>query len=118
MPVSVRSFWKGYLRLALVAIPVRLVTAEKSESTPKFHQIDRVSGQRIHYQKVVPGRGEVPKDDIVMGYEIEPSQFVLLGDEELEAVRLELAPHDRAFAIRRPARDRSALFLAPVLPAA
>ena len=89
MPVSVRSFWKGYLRLALVAIPVRLVTAEKSESTPKFHQIDRVSGQRIHYQKVVPGRGEVPKDDIVMGYEIEPSQFVLLGDDELDAVRLD-----------------------------
>ncbi len=89
MPVSVRSFWKGYLRLALVAIPVRLVTAEKTETTPKFHQIDRVSGQRIHYQKVVPGRGEVRKEDIAMGYEIEPSQFVLLGDEELDAVRLE-----------------------------
>ncbi|MBV8472611.1 MAG: Ku protein [Hyphomicrobiales bacterium] len=89
MPVSVRSFWKGYLRLALVAIPVRLVTAEKSETTPKFHQIDRVSGQRIHYQKTVPGRGEVRKEDVVMGYEIEPSQFVLLADEELDAVRLE-----------------------------
>jgi DNA end-binding protein Ku len=89
MPISVRSFWKGYLRLALVAIPIRLISAEKSEATPKFHQIDRASGQRIHYLKVVPGKGEVKKDDIVMGYETEPGHYAILEEDELDAVRLE-----------------------------
>ena len=89
MAVSVRSFWKGYLRLALVAIPIRLVSAEKAEAMPKFHQIDRETGQRIHYLKVVPGKGEVAKEDIVMGYEVEPGHYVLMEDEELESVRLD-----------------------------
>lgn len=86
---SVRSFWKGYLRLALVAIPIRLVSAEKAEATPRFHQIDRKTRQRIRYQKVVPGKGEVAREDIVMGYEIEPGNYVLMDEGELDSVRLE-----------------------------
>ena len=89
MAESVRTFWKGYLRLALVAIPIRLVTAEKSEATPRFHQIDRKSGQRIRYLKVVPGKGEVQREDIVSGYEVEPGNYVLIENEELDAVKLE-----------------------------
>lgn len=88
MAESVRTFWKGHIRLALVTIPVKLVSAEKSEAMPKFNQIDRNSKQRIRYQKVVPGKGEVAKDDIVMGYEIEPGNYVLFEDEELDAVKL------------------------------
>ncbi len=89
MADNVRSFWKGYMRLALVAIPIRLVTAERAEATPKFHQVDRKSRQRIRYLKVVPGKGEVNKDDIVMGYEVEPGNYVLFEEDELDAVRLE-----------------------------
>ena len=89
MAENVRSFWKGYLRLALVAIPIRLVSAERAEATPKFHQVDRKSRQRIRYLKVVPGKGEVSKEDIVMGYEVEPGNYVLFEDDELDAVRLE-----------------------------
>jgi DNA end-binding protein Ku len=85
---SVRSFWKGYLRLALVAIPVRLVSAERSEATPRFHQIDRKSKQRIRYLKMA-GDKKVTPDDIVMGYEVEPGNYVLLEKDELDAVRLE-----------------------------
>lgn len=89
MAESVRTFWKGYLRLALVTIPVRLVSAEKAQATPRFHQIDRKSKQRIRYSKIVPGKGEVPKDDIVMGYEVEPGNYVLFDSDELDAIRLE-----------------------------
>lgn len=89
MAESVRTFWKGHLRLALVTIPIRLVTAEKASATPRFHQIDRKSKQRIRYIKVVPGKGEVAKEDIVMGYEVEPGNYVLMEDGELDAVRLE-----------------------------
>jgi DNA end-binding protein Ku len=86
---NIRTFWKGYLRLALVAIPVRLVSAERSEATPKFHQIDRKSKQRIRYVKVAAGDKKVANDDIVMGYEVEPGNYVLLEKDELDAVRLE-----------------------------
>jgi DNA end-binding protein Ku len=86
---NIRTFWKGYLRLALVAIPVRLVSAERAEATPRFHQIDRKSKQRIRYVKVAAGDKKVASDDIVMGYEVEPGNYVLLEKNELDAVRLE-----------------------------
>ena len=86
---NIRTFWKGYLRLALVAIPVRLVSAERSEATPRFHQIDRKSKQRIRYLKVAAGDKKVANEDIVMGYEVEPGNYVLLEKDELDAVRLE-----------------------------
>ena len=89
MAESVRTFWKGHLRLALVTIPIRLVTAEKASATPRFHQIDRKTKQRIRYIKVVPGKGEVAREDIVMGYEVEPGNYVLMEEGELDAVRLE-----------------------------
>jgi len=89
MAESVRTFWKGYLRLALVTIPVRLVSAEKAAATPRFHQIDRKSKQRIRYSKIVSGKGEVAKNDIVMGYEVEPGNYVLFESDELDAIKLE-----------------------------
>ena len=89
MAESVRTFWKGHLRLALVTIPVRLVSAEKTSATPRFHQIDRKSKQRVRYSKIVPGKGEVAKEDIVMGYEVEPGNYVLMEPDELDAVKLE-----------------------------
>lgn len=89
MAESVRSFWKGHLRLALVTIPVRLVSAQKSDATVQFHQIDRKSKQRVRYLKVVPGQGEVAKDDIVMGYEVEPGNYVLFEGDEIDALKLE-----------------------------
>ena len=93
MAESVRTFWKGHLRLALVTIPVRLVSAEKTQATPRFHQIDRKSKQRIRYIKSVAGKGETPKavakEDIVMGYEVEPGNYVLMEPDEIDAVKLE-----------------------------
>lgn len=89
MAASPRSFWKGHLRLSLVTIPVRLVTALRSDTAVSFHQVDRKTKQRVRYQKVVPGVGEVDKDDIVRGYEVEPGNYVLLEDEELDSLKLD-----------------------------
>lgn len=88
MAESARTFWKGYLRLALVSIPVRLVAAEKAESEIRFHQVDRNSKQRIRYLKVALGKGEVKKEDIVLGYEVEPGNYVFMEDEELDSLKL------------------------------
>ncbi len=88
MAESARTFWKGYLRLALVSIPVRLVAAEKAESEIRFHQVDRSSKQRIRYLKVAPGKGEVKKEDIVLAYEVEPGNYVFMEDEEFDSLKL------------------------------
>jgi DNA end-binding protein Ku len=89
MAERIRTFWKGQLRLALVTIPVRLVTALAREKQIHFHQVDRNTKQRIRYEKVVPGVGEVDKEDIVYGYEVEPGNYVLLEEEELDNLKLE-----------------------------
>ena len=83
-----RSFWKGYLRLSLVNIPVRLVSAIRSDGEVAFHQVDRISKQRIRYQKVVPGKGEVKPENIARGFEVAEGQYVLLEDAELDAIKL------------------------------
>lgn len=89
MAERMRTFWKGYLRLALVTIPVRMLTATRTDSTFHFHQVDRKSRKRIRYQKVVPGKGPVEPEDIVSGYEVEPGNYVLFEGDELDALKLE-----------------------------
>ncbi len=89
MVESARTFWKGFLRIALVTIPVKLVSAVKSGGEVTFHQVHRGTKQRIRYQKTAPGVGPVTEDDIVRGYEVEPGRYVLLEDDELDALKLE-----------------------------
>ena len=84
-----RPYWKGHVRLSLVTFPVQLHTATANNARVRFHQLDRKTGQRIRYQKVVPEKGPVANDDIVKGYEIEPDQYVVVEPEELDALRLE-----------------------------
>jgi DNA end-binding protein Ku len=85
-----RSFWKGHLRLSLVTIPIRLVSAAASEEKIALHQVDRKSKSRIRYQKVAADTGKVvAQEDIVQGYEVEPGQYVLLDDDALDALKLD-----------------------------
>ncbi|MEF2072542.1 Ku protein [Consotaella aegiceratis] len=84
-----RPVWKGQIRLSLVSIPVEMYTATSSGSTISFRQIDRNSGKRIHYEKIVPGLGPIDAADIVKGYEVGKDDYVVLTDEEIEDVKLE-----------------------------
>lgn len=88
MPAS-RPIWKGQLRLSLVAIPVELFSAARSSARPSFRQIHEPSGKPIHYEKVVAGVGPVDKDEIIRGFEYEKGDYVLLTDDEIDAVKLE-----------------------------
>ena len=89
MASAPRSFWKGHMRLALVTIPIRLVSAASSEDKIALHQVDRQSNSRIRYQKVSADTGKVvAADDIVQGYEIEPGKYILLDDDTLESLKL------------------------------
>lgn len=88
MPAS-RPIWKGQLRLSLVAIPVELFSAAKTSAKPSFRQIHEPTGKPIHYEKVVAGVGPVDKDEIIKGFEYEKGDYVLLTDDEIDAVKLE-----------------------------
>lgn len=88
MPAT-RPIWKGQLRLSLVSIPVELFSAAKSGAKPSFRQIHEPTGKPIHYEKVVAGVGPVDKDEIIKGFEYKKGDYVLLTDEEIDAVRLE-----------------------------
>ncbi len=88
MPAS-RPIWKGQLRLSLVSIAVELYTATKANARPSFRQIHEPSGKPIRYEKVVDGIGPVDTDDIMKGFEYEKGDYVLLTDEEIDAVKLE-----------------------------
>lgn len=87
--MAARPYWKGQVRLALVSIPVEIYSATKSGATIAFNQIHEPTGKRVKYEKVVPGVGPVDPDEIVKGYQYEKGSYVLLDDQELEAVKLE-----------------------------
>jgi DNA end-binding protein Ku len=87
--MAARAYWQGQIRLALVSIPVEVYSATKSGATIQFHQIHEPTGKRINYEKVVQGVGPVDRDEIVKGYEISKGNYVLLEDEEIEAVKIE-----------------------------
>jgi DNA end-binding protein Ku len=89
MPTVTRPLWRGQLRLSLVSIAVELFTATKASARPSFHQIHAPSGKRVHYEKVVDGIGRIPPEEIKKGYEYDKGDYVLLEDDELDAVRLE-----------------------------
>ena len=87
--MAARAIWRGQIRLALVSIPVELFPATRSGAQIQFHQVYEPTGQRIKYEKVVPGIGPVDRDQIVKGYEVSKGHYVLLDQEEIDSVKLE-----------------------------
>jgi DNA end-binding protein Ku len=87
--MAARAYWQGQIRLALVSIPVEIYPATKSGAAISFRQIHEPSGKPINYEKVVQGIGPVDHNEIVRGYEVTKGNFVLLEDDEIEAVKIE-----------------------------
>jgi DNA end-binding protein Ku len=82
-----RSSWKGYLKLSLVSVPVRGYTANIAASEIRLHQLHSECHSRIKYQKTCPIHGEVPKDEIVSGYEYAKGEYVIIEPEEIAKLR-------------------------------
>jgi DNA end-binding protein Ku len=73
----------------LVALPVKLYSALDPREKITFNQIHEPSKQRIRYEKVAPGVGPVPNEEIVKGYEYQKGHYVLFSDEEFDALRID-----------------------------
>lgn len=85
-----RSIWKGSIAFGLVNIPVSLTAAE-SRPDIQLHMVDSKNHARIRYERVNADTGEeVPWDRLVKGYEHDEGQFILLTEDDMEAVRPEL----------------------------
>ncbi|KQN24893.1 DNA repair protein [Sphingomonas sp. Leaf33] len=87
--MAARAYWQGQIRLALVSIPVEIYSATKSGAQIAFHQVHEPSGKRVKYEKVVPGLGAVDTDEIVKGFALSKDEYVLLDQDEIDAVKLE-----------------------------
>lgn len=87
--MAARAYWSGYIRLSLVHFPVQLFSATSPARDFPLHQIDRESGERVRYKKIVPGKGEIENEDIVKGYEYEKGQYVTFDNDELDKLKLE-----------------------------
>lgn len=82
-----RSSWKGYLKLSLVSVPVRGYTANVASSEIRLNQLHSECHNRIRYQKTCPVHGEVPKEEIVSGYEYAKGEYVVIEPEELMTLK-------------------------------
>jgi DNA end-binding protein Ku len=85
-----RANWKGYLRLSLVSCPIALYPASSLSEKVSFNRINRKTGNRLKQQNVDSETGElVPREDIARGYEVGKGQYLIVEDDEVEAVQVE-----------------------------
>jgi len=85
-----RPTWKGYLKISLVNIPVKVFPATDAAATLSFNQLHAECQTRIQQKRWCPNcQKEVPNTDIVKGYEFEKGRYVVVGDEDIEKVRVD-----------------------------
>ncbi len=87
---------KGAIAFGLVYIPVELYPATQDDAV-RFNQLAKESMQRVRYVKTCPDcNRELGPEDIVRGYQYEKGKYVVVSDEELDAIKTDA---DRAMKI-------------------
>jgi DNA end-binding protein Ku len=88
--MAARPIWRGHLRLALVSCPVALWNAKHERNAIRFNQINPKTGNRIRMKTVDSGTDqEVQRRDLVKGYEFRKDQYLILGDDDFDSVKVE-----------------------------
>ena len=88
--MAARPTWKGYLKISLVNIPVRVFPATDAAATISFNQLHKECRTRIQQKRWCPTcEAEVPNTDLVKGYEFEKGKYVVMDEEDLAKVRPE-----------------------------
>jgi DNA end-binding protein Ku len=84
-----RAMWKGAISFGLVSIPVAVYPATE-EKTLRFNQLHDEDNGRIRYKRICEKDGEIVEfDHIVKGYEYEKDRYVILTDDDFDAVPVE-----------------------------
>src|SRR5262245_49400120 len=85
-----RANWKGYLRLSLVSCPIALYPASSLSEKVSFNRINRETGNRLKQQNIDSETGDVvSREDTARGYEVAKGQYLIVEDQEIDAVQIE-----------------------------
>src|SRR3990170_404511 len=85
-----RATWKGFLKVSLVTIPVKVFPATESAASISFNQLHAECQTRIQQKRWCPHcEREVPNSELVKGYEFEKGRYVVMEEEDIEKVRPE-----------------------------
>ena len=85
-----RPTWKGYLKISLVNIPIKVFPATDAGATLSFNQLHGECRTRIQQKRWCPKcEREVSSAELVKGYEFEKGQYVVVDEEDVEKVRVE-----------------------------
>lgn len=83
------TMWKGTISFGLVNIPVKMHAATENKDI-KLRQLHKECKSPVKYEKVCPVcEREIKNEDIVKAYEYAKNKFVILDNEELEALKKE-----------------------------
>src|SRR6266498_2655997 len=88
--MGARATWKGFLKISLVNIPIKVFPATESSGSISFNQLHGECRTRIQQKRWCPQcNREVPNSEIVKGYEFEKGRYVVLSDKDFDKVRPE-----------------------------
>ncbi len=117
--MAARATWKGYLKVSLVNIPIKVFPATESAGTISFNQLHNACQTRIQQKKWCPScNKEVATADIVKGFEFEKGRYVVMTEDDIDKVRpsstrvIDLVQFDDASALDPMYVDRT-YYLAP-----
>lgn len=84
---AARSIGSLTVSFGLVAIPVKLFTANQSSNAISFNLLHKADGSRLKQQYICQKDGAVvERDDMVKGYEFAKDQYVRFTPEEIKAL--------------------------------
>ncbi len=108
------TFWKGYLRLSLVTAAVTVSPATTESGKVRFHVLNRATNNRVESRYIDSvTHKRVAEKDQVKGFPKEDGDYVLIEDDEIEALGLESTRDDRHRHLREGGRDRLDLYDKP-----
>src|ERR1044072_7137555 len=88
--MAARATWKGFLKISLVNIPIKVFPATESSGTISFNQLHGECQTPIQRKRWCPTCDrEVPNSEIVKGYEFEKGRYVVVSEEDFDKVRPE-----------------------------
>jgi DNA end-binding protein Ku len=88
--MAARPTWKGFLKISLVNIPVRVFPATDAAATISFNQLHAECQTRIQQKRWCPHcEREVPMSEVAKGYEFEKGRYVVMSEDDMSKVRPE-----------------------------
>ena len=85
-----RPIWKGYLRLSLVSCPIRLYPATSQSERISFHLLNPKTDNRVSMRPHdAESDQQLERSELVRGYEFSKGQYVIVTEEELDAIEID-----------------------------